>query len=215
MTAERFLVWGAGGHARVVADVVRAGGGVVVGFVDRDPGRVGSPVDPSGRVVASEAGLLAGDAAGAEWLALGIGDNRLRQACLRRAPLELPARVHPSAWVSPSARIGAGTVVMPMAVVNACAVLGGAVIVNTAAVVEHDCELADAVHLSPGAVLTGGVRVGERSWIGAGATVLPHVRIGADAMVGAGAVVLRDVPDGATVVGNPARALERRRATPP
>jgi UDP-2-acetamido-3-amino-2,3-dideoxy-glucuronate N-acetyltransferase len=43
--------------------------------------------------------------------------------------------------------------------------------------------------------------------IGSGATILGGVRIGAGALVGAGAVVTRDVAPGATVVGNPARAL--------
>jgi acetyltransferase-like isoleucine patch superfamily enzyme len=43
--------------------------------------------------------------------------------------------------------------------------------------------------------------------IGSGATILGGIRIGSGALVGAGAVVTRDVPPGATVVGNPARAL--------
>lgn len=45
--------------------------------------------------------------------------------------------------------------------------------------------------------------------IGGGATILPGVRIGAGAIVGAGAVVAKDVPPGVTVVGNPARVLNR------
>ena len=45
--------------------------------------------------------------------------------------------------------------------------------------------------------------------IGSGATIMGGVRIGKGALVGAGAVVTKDVPAGATVVGNPARALQR------
>ncbi|MGY2051126.1 sugar O-acetyltransferase [Methylobacterium sp. JK268] len=51
------------------------------------------------------------------------------------------------------------------------------------------------------------VRIGANCWIGAGALILPGVTIGDDAIVGAGSVVTRDVPAGATVVGNPARAV--------
>jgi maltose O-acetyltransferase len=51
------------------------------------------------------------------------------------------------------------------------------------------------------------VRIGEHVWIGGGAIVLPGVTIGDGAVIGAGSVVTRDVPAGATVAGNPARAI--------
>ncbi|HYR08005.1 MAG TPA: acetyltransferase [Longimicrobium sp.] len=207
---ERFLVWGAGGHGRVVADVVRAAGGAVAGFVDRDPARVGHPAVPGAPPVLfsdeellralEEGGPRAWDA-----LALGIGDNRARLSAFRRVPDgPWPPLVHPSAVLSPSARLGAGTVVMPLAVLNANARAGCAVIVNTGAVVEHDCRVGDGAHLSPRCVLAGGVRVGEGAWVGAGATVLPGRSVGAWAVVGAGAVVVRDVPEGTVAVGVPA-----------
>jgi maltose O-acetyltransferase len=50
------------------------------------------------------------------------------------------------------------------------------------------------------------ITIGRNVWIGGGAIILPGVSVGNDAMIGAGAVVTRDVPDGATVLGNPARA---------
>jgi sugar O-acyltransferase (sialic acid O-acetyltransferase NeuD family) len=217
--AERFLVWGAGGHGRVVADVVRAAGGRVAGFTDRDPALVGRPAVPGAPpVLLSDEELLrelAEDGPRAwDALALGIGDNRARLDAFRQAPAGLwPALAHPSAVLSPSATVGAGTVVMPLAVLNANARTGSAVIVNTGAVVEHDCRVGDGAHLSPRCVLAGGARVGEGAWVGAGATVLPGISVGAWAVVGAGAVVVRDVPEGTVVAGVPARAL-RRAGTP-
>ncbi|HEX6038651.1 acetyltransferase [Longimicrobium sp.] len=215
-TGERFLVWGAGGHGRVVADMVRAAGGTVVGFVDRDaarPGRVAAPGAPPVLLTEEEVlRALAADAAGRGWdaLAAGIGDNRARlRAFERAAGGAWPAVAHPTAVRSPSARVGEGTVVMPLAVLNADARVGRAAIVNTGAVVEHDCEVGDGAHLSPGCVLAGGARVGEGAWIAAGAVVLPGVCVGPWAVVGAGAVVRRDVAADTVVAGVPARLLAR------
>jgi sugar O-acyltransferase (sialic acid O-acetyltransferase NeuD family) len=212
------LVWGGGGHGKVVADVARAAGHAIAGYVDRDSAKLGGVVEPGGSVVVMtedelRAVLAAGGALphGAGAVALAIGDNALRAAALEAlGGLAAPALVHPSAAVSPSAGLGAGTVVFPLAAVNAAATLGRGVIVNTGAIVEHDCVIGEGAHLSPGSVLGGGVAIGARSWVGAGATVLPGVRIGRGVRVGAGAVVLRDVPDGQTVAGVPARPLPPR-----
>ena len=212
--AERVLVWGAGGHGRVVADVVRAAGHEVVGWVDRAAGIADARLEPP--VVVPESSLpesVRGGALplGATAIALGIGDNRARAEAMRRLDDRAPAFVHPSATVSPSASVGAGSVIMPGAVVNANATIGRGVVVNTAAVVEHDCVLGDGAHVSPNATLAGGARVGERGWVGAGAVILQNVRVGDDAVVGAGAVVTRDVRDRDTVVGVPARSRSQSR----
>lgn len=210
-----FLVWGGGGHGRMVGDLILATGNEVAGYVDRDRSKVGSRIDPTGSSVTYlEEDLLAlleesgRYPDGADASALGIGDNGQRERCIRELEgLAVPALVHPSAHVSPAAKIGRGTVVFPHAVVNAGAEAREAVIVNSGAVIEHDCLLGTAVHVSPGATLCGGVRVGPRSWIGAGSTVIQGVEIGEDVTVGAGSTVLGDVPDGATVVGSPAKAI--------
>lgn len=203
--AESWLVWGRGGHGRVVADLVASTGGNLAGFADRQP--EGENCVAEELVVRSlSSGLPL--PLGATRLALGIGDNTLRLAAWRQVSAALsPALVNPRAFISPTARLGAGTTVLPHAVVHTDAVIGEAVIINTGAIVEHDATIADGVHISPGAVLTGAVTVGECAWIGACAVVLPGVRIGARAVVGAGAVVTREVPDGMTVAGNPARPL--------
>jgi sugar O-acyltransferase (sialic acid O-acetyltransferase NeuD family) len=216
---NRYLIWGSGGHGKVVADLIRATGGEVVGFVDRDAERLGLQVEPGGGRVVMTEDVIQGsrDAADvivdtADSVAVAIGANSRRLECVRLlGPACAGALRHPSAIISPSVETGQGSVVFPGVVINAAAVIGDAVIANSACVIEHDCRIGDGVHISPGAVLAGGVTVGPRTWIGAGATIIQGITIGADATVGAGAVVIRDVPDGATVVGVPAAPVRRGR----
>ena len=208
---RRLVVYGAGGHGKVVADVGRSAGYEVVGFLDDAPGRPGHvffdlPVVSGSAFLRDRAGL--GEVA----VVLGIGDNAAREQVyerLRAAGVAVPAIVHASAVVAPSSRIAAGSVVMALAAVNPDAVVGEGAILNTGSVVEHDCRLGRFVHLSPNAALGGAVEVGDRTHLGLGAVALPGVRIGADVRAGAGAVVHRDVGDGQTVVGVPARPVER------
>lgn len=210
----RLLIWGCGGHGKVVGDLVRACGHDLVGYVDSDVRRMGQVVEPGGgRLVLTEDELLVAVAnrklpAGSSAVAVAIGRNALRLECARRlGPFLAPPLVHPRAVVSPGARLGVGTVVLAGTVVNSAAFVGEAVILNTACVIEHDCIIEDGVHVSPGAVLAGGVTLGKCAWIGAGAVVIPGVHIGANAVVGAGGVVLRNVDDAVTVVGVPAKPL--------
>jgi sugar O-acyltransferase (sialic acid O-acetyltransferase NeuD family) len=210
MTPTRtLLVFGAGGHGKVVADVGRSAGLVLAGFLDDDSSRDGTTFWGTS-VIHWERFLRER----ARWpgvaLGLGIGTNAIREESLQRlraAGLEVATLVHASAVVAPSATLGEATVVMAGAVVNPDATVGEGSIVNSGAIVEHDCRLGRFVHLSPNAALGGTVRIGDRAHIGLGAVILPGLSVGADVRVGAGAVVNRDVPDGLTVVGVPARPI--------
>jgi len=200
-------IWGAGGHGRVVFDCAAASYSEIA-FIDDGDGVCGSEM--RGRFVQNPETWLAQNRMSDCSVVIAIGDNRVRAARFESAAAHgfaLATVVHPSAVISPFARIGAGTVVMPGAIVNCGASIGRNCIINSGAVVEHDCEIGDHAHISPRAALGGRATVGAYAHVGIGAIVLPGATVGSGAIVGAGAVVLKTVLDGTTVAGVPARPI--------
>jgi sugar O-acyltransferase (sialic acid O-acetyltransferase NeuD family) len=204
MAKKKIVIFGGGGHGKVICDILLEAGEKVLGFLDEDAGKKGSKV--CGLPVLGSWDAVAGrkDVA----VALGIGNNHIRRKVYERAKKEKLAvaqAVHPRAAVSRFAQVGEGVVIMAGAVVNPYAILETGSCVNTGATVDHDCTLSAFAHLWPGAHLAGTVFVGEEAYIGTGVSVIPGIKIGSRAVVGAGAAVIRDVPEGVTVVGVPAR----------
>lgn len=207
------VIWGAGGHALTVADIVRLRGEYeVVGFLDDvNPGRHGS--------MFCRAPILGGAEQldplrqrGVQHLVFGFGDisARLRLAPLARAKgYELLTVIHPQATISLGAVLGAGCVIKAAAVVEPGATLGENVIVGPGAVVGHGCIVGDGARISVGAILSGNVTIGRAAWIGSGATIIDGIRIGEGSVVGAGAVVVRDIPDMVVAYGVPARVVRK------
>lgn len=204
---RRLALLGAGGHGKVVADAAQCAGWAQVSFFDdawprlghNGPWEVIGTTDDLVRQLSRFDGVI---------VSIGACATRMeRQRRLAGAGATLATVVHPRATVSRHASLGPGSVVMAGAVIQPGARLGGACIVNTGATVDHDCVLGESVHVGPGAHLAGNVHVGDASWIGIGAVVREGSAIGRDALVGAGAVVVAAVPDGARVVGNPARPM--------
>jgi sugar O-acyltransferase (sialic acid O-acetyltransferase NeuD family) len=206
---------GAGGHAKVVIEILRLHETLEIsGLLDIDPGlwgtkQLGIPVLGSDDLLPSlfESGIRRA------FIGVGsIGKNDIRKRLYERAHqlgFQITPCMHPSSVVSPSAVMGEGFIIMAGAIVNSAARIGANVIVNTGAIVEHDCILEDHCHIAPGAQLGSTVLVGEGAHIGIGASVRQGIRIGQNAIVGAGAVVVSDVPENTVVVGVPARLLRR------
>ena len=142
---------GDGGHAKVVRDVINAS-------------------IPKWR-------LRMNDWFGPDYVFVAVGNNwhRRKEVHMSRGPFI--TLIHPDAWISPSARIGMGTIVMAGAVIQADVTIGRHCIINTGASVDHDCIVEDFVHVAPGVNLCGGVRVGEGSLLAVGLGFAPNTEI--------------------------------------
>lgn len=203
----RAALYGAGGHAKVVAEIAELCGYEICAVIDTDTSK-----SLLGLQAISEEEFLARPNH-IRTILLGIGNNTARRDILSRMQnhgLSFPALTHPSAVVSPNATIDDGAIVMVHAVVNPSAHIGIGAIINTASVIEHDNNIGAFAHVSPNATLAGAVCVGECAHIGAGSVVKERITIGAGAVVGAGAVCVHDVESGAVVVGNPAKPLSKK-----
>lgn len=105
---------------------------------------------------------------------VALGSNALRQSWLQKlaqAGYRVPVFVHAAAVVSPTARLGGGTVVLPFAYVGAGARLGEGCIVNAGAIIDHNASLGDACHAAPGAIIKAGASVEARQKIDSGCVI--------------------------------------------
>jgi sugar O-acyltransferase (sialic acid O-acetyltransferase NeuD family) len=115
---------------------------------------------------------------------------------------------HPSARVSRTAAVGAGSIVSVGVIVAAQTVIGRHVIVNRGCLIGHHTRIGDYTTISPGANVAGSVEIGAGTYVGMGAVILDHIKIGAGCVIAAGAVVVKDVGDRIQVAGVPARVTK-------
>lgn len=204
----KIVVIGHGGHSKVIRDVILSQGKFeIIGFLDDR--YEGFSID----------NFFYGPVKYAETLVqyffdikfiVAIGDNKMRKKVVR--DLNIPDEffvtlVHHSAVISPSSKMGIGSVVMPNTVINADSDIGKHTIINTGAVIEHDCRIGDFVHVSPRSVVTGSVQLEEGVLLGAGATIIPNIKVEEWSVIGAGAAVIDHIPSHCTAVGIPARVM--------
>ena len=200
---------GTGGHARVVAEILRAQGRRVAAFVHPP----GEDAPACGLCAPVRSWQAAREEAGRSEYLVGVGDGARRRELQESAEsqgLVFTTAVHPSASVGSGVVLEPGVVVAAQAAIVLDGLIGKGALINTGACVDHDCRIGAWSHVGPGAVLAGSVTLERLVFIGAGAVVINGIRVGAGTVVGAGAAVVRDLPAGVTAVGVPAVVLDRR-----
>jgi len=208
---EEIIIYGAGGHAACLIDIIEhEGRHRIAGLID--------DVKPKGTrvwdysVLGDPPQLSELRAAGVHLGLVAIGNNRIRQEkteFLRSQGFDLISIRHPFTSIGRQVICGAGAVIFHGAVIDPYVRIGQGVIVNKQALIGHESVIGDFVHIAPGVNCGSDVRIGPRCLIGIGATILPRLTIGSDVVIGAGSVVIQDVPDRTKVVGVPAQAVQK------
>lgn len=215
MSIREILVYGAGGFAREVKDVIDAiaGNGALIrcaGFLDDSRERHGK--------ILNDVPVLGGDERISEWrdkaeFLVGIGNPAVKRKISDKiAGLggRFATVFHPTAVKSRYVEFGEGTIVTAGVILTNQIRIGRHAILNLGITVGHDCVLEDYVTVSPGVFISGNVHIGEGTDIGTGSSIIQDVRIGRWSVVGAGAVVTKDLPDNCTAVGVPAKVIKTR-----
>lgn len=212
--ATDVILFGAGGHAKVLLEALQLSGNTVIGVIDADTRRLGESLSGV-PIIGTDRDVFRLFAPEEIQLVNGVGAavsleprHRLFSSFRDQGFHFLQVR-HPSAIVSPSSSIGEGAHLLAGSVTGFGVSLGDNVILNTGCVVDHDCLIGDHCHIAPGAIICGGVTLGEGVFVGAGATVIQGIHVGDRAFVAAGSTVVRDIPPGCRVMGVPAREVRR------
>jgi len=198
---KEVVIVGAGGHAKVVADIIEKSGDICIGFLDDGKAAGEKVLDKCVLGKVCDAHKFKD-----KLFFIAIGNNAIREDISKKlSDYNFYTAIHPTAVIGSYAAIGEGTCVMPYAVINSSASIGRHCIINTSSIVEHDCVLDDFVHISPNATLCGNVNVGKLTHIGACAVVINNISITQSCIVGAGGVVVKNINDSGVYMGVPAR----------
>ena len=210
---QKVIIIGAGGNAKVIADIVIKNNDQLIGFLD-DNIEIGTNIIGNyknlGRI--KESIEFQKQYVDVQFI-ISIGDNEIREKIAKEYSLKYCTAIHPTATIGLDVKIEEGTVVMAHACINSNAFIGKHCIINTGSIIEHDNEIEDFVHVSPNATLGGTVKIGKRTHIGIGATIKNNVTICSNVKIGAGAVVVKDIKEEGTYIGIPAKIIPFKKAS--
>ena len=205
MRKNELLLIGAGGHSRSCIDTIEQEGKYRIGGLVGLSEEVGS--SRFGYEVLSSDLALNELAQQFQFALITTGQIHSPELRIRlyeksvAAGFVLASIIAPSAYISPHATIGAGTIVMQGAVINAGATVGSNCIINTRAIVEHDSRVLDHCHISTGAILNGGTLIGTGIFVGCGSVIKEGVSVGASSMVGMGLTLRHNLHDSSRYLG--------------
>jgi sugar O-acyltransferase (sialic acid O-acetyltransferase NeuD family) len=207
------IVIGAGGHAKVLIENLLSLAVRVIGMTDPDPGAIDRRIYNIPVIGAED--IISDYPPDEICLVLGfgsVGSTKAREKTYlqyKDQGYNFLSVIHPSAVVANDVHLSEGVQLMAGVIIQPGCCIGCNTIINTGVSIDHDCRIGDHVHLAPGVTLSGSVAVGKGTHVGTGATIIQKITIGRNCLVGAGALVIGDVPENVTVMGHPAKIIEK------
>lgn len=203
------VIYCAGDQGRVVADILRANGGVEdVVFIDDETSQHGTRV--AGITVVGDLSAVS-DVNEETHCIVAFGSDPKRRlelaASVRAAGHDFFNAVHPDASISTTTELGTGITVNAQSYLGPHVSIQDHVLVDSLVNLSHDVVVDEGASITPGVTIAGGVTIGKGVYLGPNSTILRGVSVGDSAVVGAGAVVTENVPAGVTVVGVPAEPM--------
>lgn len=197
-------IYGAGGHAKVVAATARLLGYQVKGFCEDHSVRIGelffgAPIVPFEQIPH-----------GANvFIAFGNNSVRYQKITALKEIFNIPTLIHPSAQISAGSEIGCGCFIAALSNIDPDCRIGDGCILNNLSNISHDSVVGDGTHVAGGVSSAGEVAIGMCCCIGIGSRIIEKISIGDNVIIGAGAVVISNLPSGVTAVGVPAHIITR------
>ena len=194
-------LYGAGGHCKVVLDILESIGLNADRIVDDSPTEkifMGLPLlKPYSEY---------------DKAIITIGNCSVRKQIVEKINVNTYlTAIHPNSIICKNVPIGEGTVIVHGAIVQSSAKIGKHCILNTKSSVDHDVIINDFVHVASGATICGGSEIGECTWIGAGSVIKQGIHIGKNCMIGAGSVVVKNIPNNVVAFGNPCKVIRENK----
>ena len=156
--------------------------------------------------------------ASSKHVVIAIANSRIREKIalqLQQDQIKMWSIYADNVVLMDEVELGEGSALSPFVTVTSNIRIGKCFHANLYSYIEHDCLIGDYVTFAPGVKCNGNIHIHDHAYIGAGAVIkqgTPNqpLVIGQGAVIGMGAVVTKSVPAGVTVVGNPARIMQKK-----
>ena len=197
------IVIGAGGHAKVLIELLRVAKYKVLGLLDTN--KIKGDLF-CGVLVLGNDEEISNFSPSEVYLVNGIGSFPGQNARFKVAKIfrdkgyKFASVIHPSSTIASDVVIEEGVQIMAACVLQSDVQVGLDSIINTGVIIDHDCIIGKNCHLAPGVTLSGGVQIHDGVHIGTGSSVIQSKKIGADTVIAAASVVYHDVPKNVTYI---------------